>query len=58
MCRAQELAKIAVSKEDVKVVAQEFELDNKTADAKLRANGGDLRKTLQSLLREGLPAQE
>ena len=43
-----------VSKDDVKVVAQEFDLDQKAADAKLRENNGDLRSTLVALVNDGL----
>jgi hypothetical protein len=56
-CRAEELAKVIVSRDDVKVVAREFALDNKVADTKLRENLGDLKKTLKSLIREGLPTE-
>ena len=53
--RAQELAQIKIGKDDVKLIVTEFEIDNKAADAKLRAHGGDLRETLVALLHEGLP---
>ena len=55
--RAAELAKVVVSKEDVKVVANEFDIPVKAADTKLREHGGDLKATLRSLLNEGLPAE-
>jgi NACalpha-BTF3-like transcription factor len=48
---------VTVSQDDVKLVAREFDLDNKAADAKLRENGGDLCKTLISLLHDGLPSE-
>lgn len=57
LCRAQELAQVKVNKDDVKVIVKEFEVDNKVADAKLRANGGDLRQTLIAMLHEGLPSE-
>lgn len=55
-CSAQELAKVAVDKADVKLIAHEFNLDTKAADAHLRASNGDLKTALRSLLDEGLPA--
>ena len=55
---AQELAKVTVDKADVKLLAREFNLDVKAADAHLRAANGDLKTALHSLLNEGLPAAE
>lgn len=57
LCSAQELAKVQVSKEDVKVVAHEFDLDLKAADAKLREHDGDLRSALVSLVNDGLDSE-
>lgn len=47
---------MAVDKADVKLIAHEFNLDTKAADAHLRASNGDLKTALRSLLDEGLPA--
>ena len=48
--REKELAAVKINKEDVDVIANEFEMDKKAAERRLRENGGDLEKALQSLL--------
>ncbi len=50
LCRDKKLAAIKVNKEDVDIIAAEFELDTKTADRRLREHSGDLVEALQSFL--------
>lgn len=49
-CRDKKLAAIKVNKEDVDIIAAEFELDTKTADRRLREHSGNLVEALQSFL--------
>ena len=48
--RDKQLAAVKVSKEDVAIIAAEFELDTKTADRRLREHSGSLVEALQSFL--------
>lgn len=48
--RDKQLAAVKVSKEDVDIIAAEFELDTKTADRRLREHSGNLVEALQSFL--------
>lgn len=50
LCRDKKLAAIKVNKEDVDIIAAEFELDTKTADRRLREHSGNLVEALQSFL--------
>ncbi len=50
ICRDKKLAAIKVNKEDVDIIAAEFELDTKTADRRLREHSGNLVEALQSFL--------
>lgn len=50
MQREKELAAVKVNKEDIDVIASEFEMDKKAAERRLRENGGDLEKALHALL--------
>lgn len=56
LCRQKELAAVKVDKEDIKVLAHEFELTVKVAEQHLRENEGSLEKTLRCLINDGLPA--
>ena len=49
-CRDRKLAAVKVKKEDVHVIAAEFELDTKIADRRLREHNGNLVEALQSFL--------
>lgn len=40
-----------VQKEDIEVIAQQFDMDKKKAERALRENGGELKTALQSLLK-------
>lgn len=44
-----------MDKEDIKVLAHEFELTVKAAEQHLRENEGSLEKTLRCLINDGLP---
>lgn len=48
--RDKQLAAVKVSKEDVDIIAAEFELDTKMADRRLREHSGNLVEALQSFL--------
>ena len=48
--REKQLAAVKVNKDDVKVIAAEFELDSTTADRRLREHNGNLFDALQSFL--------
>lgn len=48
--REKELAAVKISKEDVDVLAAEFEIDKKLAERKLREAGGSLKTALYNLL--------
>ncbi|KAL3157748.1 hypothetical protein ABBQ32_012172 [Trebouxia sp. C0010 RCD-2024] len=48
--RDKQLAAVKVNKEDVNIIAAEFELDTKTADRRLREHSGNLVEALQSFL--------
>ena len=51
MCdREKQLAAVKVSKDDVSIIAAEFELDSITADRRLREHNGSLIDALQSYL--------
>lgn len=50
LCRDKQLAAVKVSKEDIDILAAEFELDVKTADRRLREHSGNLVEALQSFL--------
>ncbi|EFN53351.1 hypothetical protein CHLNCDRAFT_137085 [Chlorella variabilis] len=49
--RERELAAVKVQKEDIEVIAQQFDMDKKKAERALRENGGELKTALQSLLK-------
>lgn len=48
--REKELAAVKVTKEDIDVIALEFEMDKKAAERRLRECNGDLHAALKSLL--------
>lgn len=48
--REKELAAVKINKEDVDVIALEFELDKKVAERRLREHKGDLKEALKSFL--------
>ena len=48
--REKELAAVKISKEDVDVIASEFEVDKKLAERRLREHKGDLVAALKSFL--------
>lgn len=48
--REKQLAAVKVSKDDVSIVAAEFELNNTIADRRLREHNGSLVDALQSFL--------
>ena len=48
--RERELAAVKVAKEDIELIASEYEIDRKAAERRLRECRGDLRAALQSFL--------
>ena len=50
LCRNRELAAVKVQKEDVDLIALEFEVDKKLAERRLREHGGNVKSTLISFL--------
>eukprot|EP01026_Neomeris_dumetosa_P066509 TRINITY_DN6442_c0_g1_i6.p4 TRINITY_DN6442_c0_g1~~TRINITY_DN6442_c0_g1_i6.p4 ORF type:complete len:110 (-),score=29.34 TRINITY_DN6442_c0_g1_i6:220-549(-) len=48
--RQRELAAVKIKKADAELIAQEFELDIKTAELRLREAGGDARIAIKSLI--------
>jgi|LauGreSBDMM110SN_4_FD.fasta_scaffold716691_1 NACalpha-BTF3-like transcription factor len=50
LLREKDLAAVKISKEDIDVIAAEFEIDKKLAERKLREAGGNLQSALSSLL--------
>lgn len=48
--RERELAAVKVAKEDVELVAHEFEVDKKLAERRLKENAGSLSATLSSFI--------
>eukprot|EP00239_Pterosperma_sp_CCMP1384_P003178 CAMPEP_0197858768 /NCGR_PEP_ID=MMETSP1438-20131217/32804_1 /TAXON_ID=1461541 /ORGANISM="Pterosperma sp., Strain CCMP1384" /LENGTH=152 /DNA_ID=CAMNT_0043475027 /DNA_START=92 /DNA_END=546 /DNA_ORIENTATION=+ len=50
--RERELAKVQIKAEDVALIAEEFELDKKSAERVLREHDGDVRKTLSFLVED------
>ena len=48
--RDKQLAAVKVNKDDVKIIAAEFELDATAADRRLREHSGSLFDALQSFL--------
>jgi NACalpha-BTF3-like transcription factor len=49
-CREKELAAVKINKEDVDVIATEFEVDKKAAERRLREHNGVLMDALKSFL--------
>lgn len=57
LCRSErELAAIKVAKEDVAILASEFDLDARAADRLLREQGGSLEAAIRHQLSGALPA--
>ena len=50
MCRNKELAAVKIQREDIDLVALEFEVDRKLAERRLREHGGDVKRALVSFL--------
>ena len=50
LAHEKELAAVKINKEDVDVIAIEFEMDKKMAERKLREHGGRLQDALKALL--------
>ena len=50
VCRTKELAAVKVQREDVELVALEFEVDKKLAERRLREHAGDVKAALVSFL--------
>uniref|UniRef100_A0A7S0YQP6 Nascent polypeptide-associated complex subunit alpha-like UBA domain-containing protein n=1 Tax=Polytomella parva TaxID=51329 RepID=A0A7S0YQP6_9CHLO len=48
--REKELASVVIHKADIDVIANEFEIDKKQAERRLRECNGNLRKALESYL--------
>jgi NACalpha-BTF3-like transcription factor len=48
--REKELAAVKVNKDDIEVLVKELDMDKKKAERALRENGGDLAKTIASLV--------
>lgn len=49
--RERELAAVKVSKEDIDLIAEEYEIDRKKAELRLRECKGDLKAALHSFLK-------
>ena len=50
MAREKELAKVKVNDSDVELIVREFEIHRREAERKIKENGGDLKKTIVTLL--------